>query len=1017
NYVRTGDALCDRGGDGGSERGGGGSKDARRCERAAQSYHAALGAMLTRAREWAHAREGGEGVGDDPAGRGGAAAAADVPGGPPRPLSYGDLLECAHSPETNVLLLAMSSVLLRVGNARFRLGQYAAACQDYAAAQSYRRLRHEARDIIHQEREEFSSVHVEDAKLHGRIANNAAAARSALGMRDEARSEYTRALQIKQGTLEALHRSSNGKDGKAADDDDLVADVASTFHNIGLLRAECGESKKAEKAFKQSLSLRVKKFGLDDVGVSSTLRALGDLYHGRGQHDEAFRSYKESLRIWKDHRRTAAGGRTPPPDARTAALYYDIGLVFRARGPYAKARAAAAECLRIRRQVHGDASLPAASARYLLGLVALSSGNHDEAIGLLEEALATRRRLLEEGDRQLVSNVLVALGTVRRRKGDIDGAADCLASALEARTGQSERDDDPSVAEVLHAVGTTYAAAGALGKARATLEETLRMRRSSLGPGMETAETLDALGLVAFRMGDVGGAIERAEEALETLRATPGGRDHVSAGEALKHLGDYCQEEGAFGDAAEAYGESLRVMTAWHGPEHTFLSEVLNEFGVTRFKSGEYVAAKESFTEALRLMRLTNNEANKSAIFPTLNHLGHALYKNNELKLAAETYIESFNIQVSIVTGDANDGLKEFGAKLNTIKDRIAAMERGQKDVTQMSESLGGIASILRYLGLVIQEQGDFEAALSANKLSLSVRLCQPYKEHSAIALMAETIAMFEYKRNNLASAMDYFNQALEAKKSYQGESTIDVARTVNNLANIHFSLGNLDEAMELYQEALEIKKNCLGEDSDDVANTLNNIAHVMVNAGKEQEALKAYHNVVKIRQDRYGNSHILVATTLASMGDVYIKLGKLEIAMTYFEQCIRIQKLRQDRCDVRVLENLGSIYGKLGEWRKAESTFEEIAAMKRADHGDECLDVARALDLLAVSYIEQDRYAESIERLKEALRIRKACLDENDDEILASLNKLNFVYKALDMTEQMLEVREEFDAIHARRR
>jgi tetratricopeptide (TPR) repeat protein len=400
-----------------------------------------------------------------------------------------------------------------------------------------------------------------------------------------------------------------------------------------------------------------------------------------------------------------------------------------------------------------------------------------------------------------------------------------------------------------------------------------------------------------------------------------------------------------------------------------------------------------------------------------LNHLGHALYKNNELKLAAETYIESFNIQVSIVTGDANDGLKEFGAKLNTIKDRIAAMERGQKDVTQMSESLGGIASILRYLGLVIQEQGDFEAALSANKLSLSVRLCQPYKEHSAIALMAETIAMFEYKRNNLASAMDYFNQALEAKKSYQGESTIDVARTVNNLANIHFSLGNLDEAMELYQEALEIKKNCLGEDSDDVANTLNNIAHVMVNAGKEQEALKAYHNVVKIRQDRYGNSHILVATTLASMGDVYIKLGKLEIAMTYFEQCIRIQKLRQDRCDVRVLENLGSIYGKLGEWRKAESTFEEIAAMKRADHGDDCLDVARALDLLAVSYIEQDRYAESIEHLKEALRIRKACLDENDDEILASLNKLNFVYKALDMTEQMLEVREEFDAIHARRR
>jgi tetratricopeptide (TPR) repeat protein len=388
------------------------------------------------------------------------------------------------------------------------------------------------------------------------------------------------------------------------------------------------------------------------------------------------------------------------------------------------------------------------------------------------------------------------------------------------------------------------------------------------------------------------------------------------------------------------------------------------------------------------------------------------------LKLAAETYIESFNIQVSIVTGDANDGLKEFSTKLDTIKDRVAAMEREEKDVTEISESLGGIASILRYLGLVIQDQGDFEAALSANKLSLSVRLCQPVKDHSAMALMAETIAMFEYKRNNSESAMDYFNQALEAKKSYQGESTIDVARTVNNLANIHFSLGNLDDAMKLYQEALEIKRHCLGDDSDEVANTLNNIAHVMANAGQEQDALKAYHNVVKIKQDRYGKSHASVATTLASMGDVYIKLGKLDIAMTYFEQCIRIQKLHQDnRCDERVLENLGSIYGKLGEWHKAEMTFKDIVDIKREAQGNESLDVAKTLDLLAVSYIEQNRYADSIEHLQEALRIRKACLDRDDDQVLASLNKLAFVYKYLDMTEQMLGVKEEFDAIQARRR
>ena len=84
-------------------------------------------------------------------------------------------------------------------------------------------------------------------------------------------------------------------------------------------------------------------------------------------------------------------------------------------------------------------------------------------------------------------------------------------------------------------------------------------------------------------------------------------------------------------------------------------------------------------------MRLSENEAaNRSAIFPTLNHLGHALYKNNELKLAADTYIESFNIQVSIVTGVSNNGLQDFGMKLNSIKDQVATMEQKEEDVTDI---------------------------------------------------------------------------------------------------------------------------------------------------------------------------------------------------------------------------------------------------------------------------------------------------------------------------------------------
>lgn len=1013
NYIRTGDTIYS------SEEGQG--------NRALPLYYAGLGTILSRIQKWGTRANSGN----------------ENETGECENLVYLDFSAAAISKEMNILLFAMASILLRAGNANFSLGRFETACRDYASAQSYRALGggENASVLVCKSREDIN-LQLEDAKLHGRISNNSACAQTKRKMYEEARTEYTKALQIKQKTLEKMHElsstlndvSNSTPQSMEMEDVDLISNIASTFHNIGLLRVNCDEPKKAEKAFKQSLSLRVKKFGLDDLGVSSTLCALGDVYFHQKLYDDAFRSYKESLRIWKFHRGN---------DNRTAELYYNIALVFYSKGPYSKAKLSVVECLRIRRGLCGnEVSLPVASSLQLLGLISIDMSDYEEALAALQEALAIRQKLLEKtsSNHLLIHNVHLAIGRVHSLMGEFDKSMKYFSIALMGRTIRLGK-HHPLVAEVLHTIGDAYAVVNEYSKASETLEEALRIRKSLLGPNIEVAETLNSLSLVYFYCDETERAIELTEQSLKILKCAAK-CDHILAARVLKNTGDYKQSLGSLDDAVEDYTESLRVMTAWQGRDHISLSEVLNEIGVTYFKKDDFVLAKESFTEviiivhrycgsidivalqplktpafsqSMRIMRLSG--ADKSIIFPTLSHLGHALYKNKEIDHAAEIYVESFKMQASLVTGEDYDGLVEFSNKFKAFKTFVKSAIEEDDDTSALSEALGGIASILRYLGLVYHAQGDPEYALIINKLSLSVRLCQPFREDSAIAVMAETIAMFEFKRNNLISALGYFNQALGAKKSVQGESTIDVARTVNNLANIHFSLGNLNDAMDLYQEALEIKKHCLGEVSDDVANTLNNIAHVMVTADKDQDALEAYHNVLKIRQDKYGKNHSSVADTLASMGDVYIKLGKLEIAMTYLEQVIRIRNLQGEGHDERVMENLASIYGKLGEWQKAEAAFKEILTLKRAAYGNNCLDLAKTLDLLAVSYIEQDCCAESIDHLQEALRIRQVCLGEQDGEVLASLNKLAFVYKSCNMTEEMLQVKGEFERIQASRK
>ena len=571
NYIRTGDALCS-------------SEEGRR-DRALPLYYAGLGAILTRIRKWSMSR--GELKGSDDG---------------VYNLVYRDFYALAQSDEMNVLLLAMSSILLKAGNVNFLLGRFETACRDYASANSYRLMRRQALGMSEEDIHASSLVDksleekkllLEDAKLSGHISNNFACSLTKRKLHEEARAEYTKALQIKQKTLDKLQELSSNSENESSnsveemEDEDLISDVASTFHNIGLLRVQCDEPKKAEKAFKQSLSLRVKKFGLDDLGVSCTLCALGDVYFHQKQFDDAFRSYKESLRIWKFHRGN---------NIRTAELYYNIGLVFYSKGPYAKAKLSTLECLRIRREICGNDSLLVASSLQLLGLLSTAIGDYEEAFSQLQEALVIRQKILGNisPNHLLILSVHLAIGQVYSQMGEFDKAMKSFSTVLMGRTIRLGKHHS-LVAEALQMIGDAYIAINEYSKAAKTLEEALRLRKLLLGP-MEVAETLNSLSLVYFCCDDTAHAIQLSTQSLKCLKDAVG-LDHVLVAKVKKNLGDYNQSTGILDTAVEDYTESLRIMTIWKGRDHISLSELLNEIGVTYFKMEEFALAKESFTE------------------------------------------------------------------------------------------------------------------------------------------------------------------------------------------------------------------------------------------------------------------------------------------------------------------------------------------------------------------------------------------------------------------------------------
>jgi tetratricopeptide (TPR) repeat protein len=88
--------------------------------------------------------------------------------------------------------------------------------------------------------------------------------------------------------------------------------------------------------------------------------------------------------------------------------------------------------------------------------------------------------------------------------------------------------------------------------------------------------------------------------------------------------------------------------------------------------------------------------------------------------------------------------------------------------------------------------------------------------------------------------------------KAY-GDSSVEAARDVNNLATALDRLGRLDEAEGLYRRAWLLYQETIGPDHADTGVVVNNLAGVLEARGQVREAGDLYRRRLEILQANHG--------------------------------------------------------------------------------------------------------------------------------------------------------------------
>ena len=148
--------------------------------------------------------------------------------------------------------------------------------------------------------------------------------------------------------------------------------------------------------------------------------------------------------------------------------------------------------------------------------------------------------------------------------------------------------------------------------------------------------------------------------------------------------------------------------------------------------------------------------------------------------------------------------------------------------------------------------------------------------------------------------------------------------------------------------------------------------------------------------EDKKGNKY---TASLNNLGSVYSKIGDFKEAELLYEEAIDIQRKiskgeERDTALSANLGNLAALYKAQGDYGKAKSLYEEALKINETVFGEDNPETARSINNLGTVFEYLGEHADAESYYLKALDIRKRHLLENHPEIASSFNNLAVLYE-----------------------
>ncbi|CAB9497671.1 Kinesin light chain [Seminavis robusta] len=204
-----------------------------------------------------------------------------------------------------------------------------------------------------------------------------------------------------------------------------------------------------------------------------------------------------------------------------------------------------------------------------------------------------------------------------------------------------------------------------------------------------------------------------------------------------------------------------------------------------------------------------------------------------------------------------------------------------------------------------------------------------------ATARVCNQIGLILDRNGEFDAALEVHRRALRIRLDLLGPQNARTAETWNSIGQALHGKGDNQHALLEYQKALDIREEVLGPQHFDVAITYNGLGQVLLSQGLLERALICFRKAIPIFLLKRHTHHRLIATCYRNIGLVLQGQGQLVDALEHFQKALSFRELclgpthpdtAASYCDIAALKKLrGDTIGAVTDYKKALPILEVV--------------------------------------------------------------------------------------------